>query len=108
MSVAVAKASIWSAWPPMLAAKNSGPGWVVIRLISQESRGTTQVIASGSAPLRTSQVQVSIPVLPPPSTTNRRGPSTAGSRGRSLGGTRWTPSATAKAGRCVEGTDGLP
>ncbi len=106
MSVAVANASIWSAWPPIASWKNSGPGWVVTRLISQESRGTTQVIASGSAPCWTSQTQVSIAVLPPPSTTNRAGARCA-RPGRAFGGTRSTPSATVNRGRWVEGTDGL-
>ncbi len=91
--------------------KNSSAGCVVTRLVSQESRGTTHVIVSGSAPDCASQTQVSMAVLPPPRTTKRRGVASAVARhrsGRAFGGTRRTPGAAEKLGLCVDGTDGLP
>ena len=71
--VAVANASIWSACRPNTSSKNSGAFCVVMRLVSHESRGTTQRIESGSAPDCSSQMHASIAVLPAPSTTKRRG-----------------------------------
>src|SRR3712207_6106250 len=100
----------------MTSSKNSGAGWVVTRLISQESRGTTQVIASGSAPDCTSHTQVSMAVLPAPRTVKRCGSSPAPLLSvplpvprpdRALGGTTRTPGAPANDGVCVGGTVGL-
>ena len=45
---------------------NCGPGWMLARLSSQESRGMIQRSPSAGTPLRSSQRQQSIPVLPPP------------------------------------------
>jgi hypothetical protein len=106
-----AKAAICSAWLPMDSSKNSGPGCVVMRLISQESRGITHWMASGSAPDWISQMAVSIAVLPAPRITKRRGSPRDAWRshswGRAFGGTRCTPGATRNAGVCVDGTGGL-
>ena len=111
IEVALAKASIWSAWPPIDSLKNSGPGCVVRRFTSHESRGITHWMLSGWAPALMSQTPASIAVLPAPTITKRRGrpPSRwpCHSAGRALGGTSRTPASTSKRGVWVDGTLGL-
>jgi hypothetical protein len=63
------KGLIWSGWLPIECLKKAGPGCVVRRLISHESRGITQWMASGSAPDWISQIAASIAVLPAPRIT---------------------------------------
>ena len=108
--VALAHASSCSAWPPMVCSKKASPGCVRSRFSSQLSRGTTQVIASGATPRSSSQVAVSIAVLPAPRIAQRGGGARPASRDGSAsapGGTTRAPSATAKPRTCVAGTFGL-
>ena len=87
-----AKVSNWRATAPMAWSKKSSPGCMTRRFNSQGSRGSTQLMLSGGAPLASNHDTLSMAVLPAPSTLKLVWP--GASRARSFGGTHATPPAT--------------
>jgi hypothetical protein len=69
MDVAFLMARDCAAKSAITRRANSGPGCTAARSRIQDSRGLIQVMRSGAMPWRSSHEQVSMDVLPAPTTT---------------------------------------